>query len=160
MKYMLKYCLPLSMLLVMSASQSGFAQSMQEIQEYCQSMHSGMNDDESRAYIDECINEQKSYLDQDSYGSQDNYAGQENYESQDYSEAQSQQDYPAEYESYTEETYQEPAYEPESYTPESESQDQDCYSKVDEQIQKLLDNDPNSPFDYDQLLEQCLKGNH
>ena len=122
-------------------------------------MHGDMDDD-SRAYIDECINEQKSYLDQDNYQEsyQENYDTQESYASPDYSEAQ--QEYPAEQESYSEESYQEPVYEPESYTPESESQDQDCYSKVDEQIQKLLDNDPNSPFDYDQLLEQCLKGNH
>ena len=152
MKYSLKTFLMLN-LMVITTSQSTAAQSLQEIQEYCQSMYAGMDADEARAYVDECINEQKSYLDQDSY--QENYDTQENYESQDYSEAP--QEYPSEY---SEETYQEPAYEPESYTPESETQDQDCYSKVDEQIQKLLDNDPNSPFDYDQLLEQCLKGNH
>ena len=148
-------------------TQSSMAQSLQEIQEYCQSMNGeGINDEDARAYIEECINEQKSYLDQESYSSQDSYSSQENYEAQEYTEQESvPQDEPSDYqnESYSEESThyqeQEQQYEQDSYTPDNEYQEQNCYTKVDEQIQKLLDNDPNAPFDYDQMLEQCSKGN-
>lgn len=33
----------------------------------------------------------------------------------------------------------------------------DCYQQVDETIQEKLDSEPNSSYDYDQLLESCLK---
>jgi hypothetical protein len=130
-----------------------FAQSLQEIQEYCQSMHGGMTEEDARAYIEECINEQKGFIDQETsnypeYSDQVHEQEQYTAEEETYSE-----------ESYTEESYQEPVYEQDTYTPDTESQEQDCYSRVDEQIQKLLDNDPNASFDYDQMLEQCLKGN-
>lgn len=32
----------------------------------------------------------------------------------------------------------------------------DCYQQVDEMIQQQLDSDPNSHYDYDQLLDNCL----
>ena len=32
----------------------------------------------------------------------------------------------------------------------------DCYQQVDEAIQEKLDNEPDSSYDYDQLLDNCL----
>lgn len=32
----------------------------------------------------------------------------------------------------------------------------DCYQQVDEAIQEKLDNDPNSSYEYEQLLDNCL----
>jgi len=159
MKRFLTFFLSSALATGLLMAQSSAAQSLQEIQEYCQSMNGeGINDEDARAYIEECINEQKSYLDQDSYSTQ------ENYDAQEYTEQESvPQEEPSDYQndSYSEESthYQEQQYEQDSYTPDNEYQEQNCYTKVDEQIQKLLDNDPNAPFDYDQMLEQCSKGN-
>lgn len=128
-------------LLCMSLAQSASAQSIKDIQEYCQSMGGqGMSDEDSKAFIDDCIAEQSSYLEQDmpiEQEYQDNSSDDNSYEN-----------------SY-EGPYEEPQYETEDYGLE-----QNCYAKVDEQIQKLMDSDPNSEFDYDQLVEQCLTGKH
>tara|TARA_R110002167_G_scaffold96811_17_gene256056 strand:+ start:1959 stop:2375 length:417 start_codon:yes stop_codon:yes gene_type:complete len=125
------------LLLCLPFIQSVSAQSIKDIQEYCQSMSgSGISDEDAKAFIADCIAEQSSYLEQDSL--------QEQYEdSSGYEESNSYED-----------SYQEPQYEQEDY-----GQEQNCYAKVDDNIQKLLDNDLNAAFDYDQLVDQCLKGN-
>lgn len=112
-------------------AQTASAQSIKDIQEYCQSMYgSGIVDEDSKAFINDCIAEQSSYLEQD-------------VPSEQYQES-----------NHYEDSYQEPQYEQEDY-----GQEQNCYAKVDENIQKLLDTDPNAAFDYDQLIDKCLKGN-
>jgi len=112
-------------------AQTSSAQSIKDIQEYCQSMSgSGISDEDSKAFVNDCIAEQSSYLEQE-------------FPSEQYEESNSYED-----------SYQEPQYEQEDY-----GQEQNCYAKVDENIQKLLDNDPNAAFDYDQLVDKCLKGN-
>ena len=125
------------LLLCLSFAQTASAQSIKDIQEYCQSMSgSGISDEDAKAFMDDCISEQSSYLEQE--------IPPEQYEdSNGYEESNSYED-----------SYQEPQYEQEDY-----GQEQNCYAKVDENIQKLLDNDPNTAFDYDQLVDQCLKGN-
>lgn len=117
-------------------AQTASSQSIKDIQEYCQSMSgSGISDEDSKAFISDCIAEQSSYLEQEQI---------EQYpDSNEYEESTSYED-----------SYQEPQYEQEDY-----GQEQNCYAKVDENIQKLLDNDPNAAFDYDQLVDKCLKGN-
>ena len=128
------------LLLCLPLTQTASAQSIKDIQEYCQSMSgSGMSDEDTKAFMDDCIAEQSAYLEQESVSEQtEQYEDSANYE---------------ENNSY-EDSYQEPQYEQEDY-----GQEQNCYAKVDEHIQKLLDNDPNIAFDYDQLVDQCLKGN-
>jgi hypothetical protein len=133
-----KYLLITSILLCLPIAQSASAQSVKDIQDYCQSMGgSGMSDEDSKAFIDECIAEQSSYLERE--------IPQEQPEQYEDSAYQDNND---------ENSYQEPQYEQEEY-----GQEQNCYAKVDENIQKLLDIDSNSVFDYDQLVDQCLKGN-
>ncbi len=152
----LKFCLTFGALMSGFSLTTLAAQSMQEVQEYCQSLHAGMDEADARMYIDECISEQKSYLEQDYASQDDSQAYQDEPAYPDYNE---QEDTSYQGNSYNEETYQEPEYTQESSEPDT-YQDQNCYAKVDEQVQKLLDNDPNSPFDYDQLIEQCLKGTY
>lgn len=128
------------LLLCLPFAQSTSAQSIKDIQEYCQSISgSGMSDEDSKAFLADCIAEQSSYLDQES----------EPVQTEQYEENTSYE----ENNSY-EDSYPEPQYEQEDY-----GQEQNCYAKVDEHIQKLLDKDSNVDFDYDQLFEQCLKGN-
>ena len=118
-------------------AQTASAQSIKDIQDYCQSMSgSGIMDEDSKAFIDDCIAEQSSYLEQE-------VPSEQYQDSNEYEESNSYED-----------SYQEPQYEQEDY-----GQEENCYAKVDETIQKLLDNDPNAAFDYDQLIDKCLKGN-
>ncbi len=136
-------------------SQTASAQSIKQIQEYCQSMGgSGMSDEDSKTFIDECIAEQSSYLEQDT--SAEPYEDNSSYEDRSYQEPSYEES------SYEDNSYQDSGYEsayPEpQYEQEDYGQEQNCYTKVDEHIQKLLDTDPNSAFDYDQLVDQCLKG--
>lgn len=108
------------------------AESVDDIQEYCQSMTSaGVSEEELQSFMNDCIAEQRSYVDQDI---QPELYEDNNYESTNDS-------------NYADTQYQ-----------ESYEQDQHCYAKVDDHIQILLDTDPNSDFDYDRLLEQCLNG--
>ena len=130
------------LLVTLPFTQSVSAQSAAEIQEYCQSMTgSGMSDEDVKQFMSDCVAEQSSYLEPESpseyYEDSPNYEENTSYDDNN---------------SY-ENSYQEPQYEQEDY-----GQEQNCYSKVDEHIQKLLDNDPNIEFDYDQLVEQCLNG--
>ena len=49
-------------LLCLPFSQSATAQSAKDIQDYCQSMGgSGMSDEDTKAFMDECIAEQSSF---------------------------------------------------------------------------------------------------
>jgi len=136
-------------LLCLPFSQSATAQSAKDIQDYCQSMGgSGMSDEDTKAFMDECIAEQSSYFEQESAPEQyDQYENSNSYEDSSYEESTYQ-------DNNEESSYQEPQYEQEDY-----GQEQNCYAKVDEHIQKLLDSDPNTAFEYDQLVDQCLKGN-
>lgn len=128
-------------------SQTASAQNIKDIQEYCQSMAgSGMSDEDTRAFMEDCVAEQSSYMDQEMPAEEVDQLEESSTESE-------PQNY-EEHNNYDSETYQEPQYDQEEY-----GQEQNCYSKVDEHIQKLLDTDPNSSFDYDQLVDQCLKGN-
>jgi Ni/Co efflux regulator RcnB len=135
-----------SLFLGLSFTQTAMAQSIKDIQEYCQSMSgSGMSDEDAKAFIDDCVAEQSAYLEQERVSeSNEQYEDNSSYEeSNNYEENNSYED-----------SYQEPQYESEDY-----GQEQNCYAKVDDHIQKLLDSDPNVAFDYDQLVDQCLKGN-
>jgi hypothetical protein len=133
-----KYLLITGILLGLTLTQIASAQSIKDIQNYCQSMGgTGLSNEDSKAFIDECIAEQGSYLEQEMPPEQ-------------YEESNSYDDNST----YEDNSFQEPQYEQEDY-----GQEQNCYAKVDEQIQKLLDSDPNSVFDYDQSVDQCLKGN-
>lgn len=141
-------------LLCLPFSQTATAQSMKDIQDYCQSMGgSGMSDEDTKAFMDECIAEQSSYLDQESAPEQaEQYENSTSYEDSSYEDSSYEE---STYQDNSEESsYQEPQYEQEDY-----GQEQNCYAKVDEHIQKLLDSDPNTAFEYDQLVDQCLKGN-
>src|SRR5690606_8152290 len=103
-----KHLPAITLMFALSLSQATNAQTMQEIQDYCQSMHSGMSEEDARSYIEECIREQSSYLDQET-----DYQEQQ-YDTQEYTEPEQAYD-----EDYAEESYQEPAYEEESsYTPD------------------------------------------
>lgn len=138
------------LLLCLPFTQTASAQSVKDIQDYCQSMGgSGMSDEDTKAFMDDCIAEQSSYLEQEIAPEQpEQYEDSSSYEDNSTYEDNSYQD------TSDESSYQEPQYEQEDY-----GQEQNCYAKVDEHIQKLLDSDPNSAFDYDQLVDQCLKGN-
>lgn len=133
------------LLFSMSALQMASAQSINDIQEYCQSMgSSGMSQEDAKAFMDDCIAEQSSYLEQDMPA--------ERYDDNSAYENLSENTYDSSYDTaYEESNEQEPQYEQDDY-----GYEQNCYAKVDEQIQTLLDSDPNSEFDYEQLLEQCL----
>ncbi len=111
------------------------ASSMQdEVMSYCQSMiQAGTPAEEARQIIDDCMNEQSSYMDvayQDSGDDQDTSYDQEaeTMESIE-NEAQSEANYVAQ---------------------------DDCYQLVDEDIQQKLDANPDYDYDYDVLLEQCF----
>jgi len=142
-------------LLCFSVAQIASAQTIKDIQEYCQSMgSSGMSDEDTKAFMDECIAEQSAYLEQESPQEQtEQYEDSNSYEQNNSFEDTSNYEDTSYQDNSDESSYQEPQYEQEDY-----SQEQNCYSKVDEHIQKLLDSDPNSAFDYDQLVDQCLKG--
>lgn len=131
------------LILFLPFAQQASAQSVKDIQEYCQSMAgSGMSEEDAKAFIEDCVAEQSSYLEQETQSEQ--YDDSNRYEENNsYEESNNYEN-----------SYQEPQYEQEEY-----GQEQNCYAKVDEHIQKLLDSDPNAAFDYDQLVDQCLKGN-
>tara|TARA_R110001592_G_scaffold238227_2_gene497751 strand:- start:43119 stop:43586 length:468 start_codon:yes stop_codon:yes gene_type:complete len=141
-------------LLCCSVTQIAYAQTIKDIQEYCQSMGgSGMSDEDTKTFMDECIAEQSAYLEQESPQEQTEQYEDNSYEqNNNYEDSSTYED--TGYQDTDNSSYQEPQYEQEDY-----GQDQNCYAKVDEQIQKLLDSDPNFAFDYDQLIDQCLKGN-
>lgn len=123
-------------------SQYASAQSVNDIKEYCQSMtSSGMTEEDLQSFMNDCIAEQSSYFQQD--------ADPEQYQEPSYENNN---------ENNNENEYEQESYEQESYEQESYEPDQNCYAKVDEHIQKLLDIDPNTEFDYDQLIDQCLSG--
>ncbi|MFV1873923.1 MAG: hypothetical protein ACMZ64_11440 [Oleiphilus sp.] len=135
------------LLFSMSALQMASAQSINDIQEYCQSMgSSGMSQEDAKTFMDDCIAEQSSYLEQDMPAEQydDNSAYDSSYENSSYEDSHSEDDR-------TGNSDDTSHYEQEDY-----GYEQNCYAKVDEKIQTLLDSDPNSEFDYEQLLEQCL----
>lgn len=134
------HLLAISALLTFTLPSQLAAQSVDDIQAYCQSMTgSGLSEEDLQSFMNDCIAEQRSYLEQDV---QTEHYEDNTYENNTYEN------------SYEETSYeQEPQYEPNDY-----EQDQNCYAKVDEHIQKLLDTDPNSDFDYDQLIDQCLNG--
>jgi len=117
----------------------------QEIMNYCQSMvQPGTPDDEARQIIDSCVNEQNSYA-------QDSYSDSDMNES-DYSSSQIIVE-------------SEPAIE--EYDQGNEDYDQgndalanvssdDCYQRVDEEIQQQLESNPDFEYDYDMLLDNCF----
>ena len=132
------YLLALSAVFALQFSQQLAAQGVNDIKEYCQSMTgSGMTEEDLQSFMNDCIAEQSSYLEQD---------------------IQTEQYEDNSYESSYDSAYEEPSYEPEPQYEEDYGRDQHCYAKVDEHIQKILDTDPNTDFDYDQLIDQCLNG--
>ena len=136
MKSFSRYCLFMFAFFALQLSQHTSAQSVNDIKEYCQSMtSSGMTEEDLQSFMNDCVAEQSSYFQPE--------ADPEQYQEPSY-ENNDENEYEQNYEQ---------SYEPESYEP-----DQNCYAKVDEHIQKLLDIDPNTEFDYDQLIDQCLSG--
>lgn len=108
----------------------------EEVQIYCNSMmDSGLEENEARALVQECLEEQRGYFN----------------ESEAQEEAYPQESYQDEYPDSEPETYQE--------APETEYEaEPDCYQEVDEKMQSMLDRDPGAEIDYDQLLMQCQQG--
>lgn len=150
-----KICMVVGLLASASWSNTLYAQSLQEIQEYCQSMSGdGIYEEDARAYIAECINEQKAFLQEnvDTYDSDASYTNEQYHQEENYNDSTYEDS------TYQDSTYQESAYQEDDYA--QSGQEQNCYTKVDEQIQKLLENDPNAPFDYDQLIDQCSQGTY
>jgi len=136
------YLFTFSAVFALQCSQQLAAQSVNDIKEYCQSMTgSGMTEEDLQSFMNDCIAEQSSYLEQD--------IQTEHYEDNSYESS---------YENSYDSAYEEPSYEQEPQYEEDFGQDQRCYAKVDEHIQKILDTDPNTDFDYDQLIDQCLNG--
>ncbi len=77
----------------------------QQAEEYCHSMlQDGTSDEEATEYVNQCMAEQKSYMEE-----------------------------------------------------QDEASKPDCYQQVDEVIQQKLDQDRNSDYDYDGLLDECFK---
>ncbi|MFD2229486.1 hypothetical protein [Alkalimarinus sediminis] len=79
-------------------------ESLLQAKEYCHSMvQDGTPSDEATEFVNQCMAEQRSYIEEAREASQP-----------------------------------------------------DCYQQVDDAIQEKLDNDPNSSYEYDQLLDNCL----